>query len=275
MAGLGVGGLGVALAIRPTVENLIGGLVLYMDRPVRIGDYCSFGSHTGIVESIGMRSTQIRALDRTLVSVPNATFADMEIVNWAQCDMMLIRTTVGLRYETDPDQLRYVLVKMREMFHAHPKIDRDTIRVRFVGYGASSLDVEIRVYALTQEWNNFYAIREDVLLRVNEIVKESGTGFAFPSQTVYMGRDDGLDKDRSEAALEKVKSWRRSGQLPFPKLSASRMEKLAGTLDYPPFGSPDARSSKTQPTGASEPLSAEPQTEDTGNTEEQSEPERR
>jgi len=279
MAGLGVGGLGVALAIRPTMENLISGLVLYADRPVRIGDYCNFGSHAGTVESIGMRSTQIRALDRTLISVPNATFADMKIINWAQCDMMLIRTMVGLRYETDPDQLRYVLAKIREMFHAHPKIDRDTIRVRFVGYGASSLDVEIRVYALAREWNEFYAIREDVLLRVNEIVNESGTSFAFPSQTVYMGRDRGLDKDRSDEALNKVDSWRRSGQLPFPKLSASKKEQLEDTLDYPPVGSPDAISSKKRSTEVSEslsaePLSAEPKNKDSGKAKKQAEPER-
>lgn len=272
LAGLGFGGIGVALAIRPTLENLMGGLVLYADRPVRIGDYCSFGTHTGTVESIGVRSTKIRATDRTLISIPNATFANMEIINWAQCDMMLILTVVGLRYETDPDQLRYVLAKMREMFHAHPKIDRDTIRIRFVGYGESSLDIEIRVYALTREWNSFFAIREDVLLRVKEIVNESGTDFAFPSQTVYMGRDDGLDKERSKAAAEEVESWRRSGRLPFPRLSASKMEELSGTLDYPPYGSPDLKTSTPQREDAPEPLSAEPlskkpQTEDNGEKE--------
>jgi MscS family membrane protein len=146
-------------------------------------------------------------------------------------------------------------------------------------YGASSLDVEIRVYALAREWNEFYAIREDVLLRVNEIVNESGTSFAFPSQTVYMGRDRGLDKDRSDEALNKVEFWRRSGQLPFPKLSASKMEQLEGTLDYPPVGSPDAISSKNRPTEVSEspsaePLSAEPKNKDTGSAKKQAEPER-
>ncbi len=275
LAGLGVGGLAVALAIRPTLENLVGGVILYLDRPVRIGDFCSFGTHTGTVESIGVRSTQIRALDRTLISVPNATFADMEIINWAKCDRMQILTMIGLRYETEPDQVRYVLVKLREMFHAHPRIDRDTVRVRFAGYGASSLDVEIRVYALTREWNDFYAIREDVFLRVNEIVRESGTGFAFPSQTLYMGRDDALDKERSHAAMQQVRSWRSSSQLPFPSLTASRIEQLADTLDYPPLGSPDAESSKALASEAAEPLSTEPQLEDTDDAEQKTEPELR
>jgi len=272
LAGLGVGGLAVALAIRPTLENLIGGAILYMDRPVRVGDFCTFGNHTGTIESIGLRSTQVRALDRTLISVPNATFVDMEIINWAKCDRMLILATIGLRYETEPDQLRYVLAMLREMFHAHPKIDRTTVRVRFAKYGASSLDVEIRVYALTREWNEFYAIREDVFLRVNEIVGKSGTGFAFPSQTLYWGRDDGLDKERSSEAMQQVKSWRKSGQLPFPQLAASRIEQLADTLDYPPRGSPGADRSDAPATGAAESLSAEPQLEDTDSAKQQTEP---
>jgi len=255
LAGLGIGGLAVALAIRPTLENLIGGIILFIDQPVRVGDFCTFGTNFGTVENIGLRSTQIRALDRTIITVPNSTFADMEIVNWARCDMMLIRNTIGLRYETEPDQLRYLMVKLREVFVAHPKIDNETVRVRFVGYGASSLDVEIRVYALTREWNDFYAIREDVFLRVNEIVKESGTGFAFPSQTLYLGRDDGLDAERSVEAMRQVGSWRSSGYLPFPYMPRSRREQLADTLDYPPKGSHDARHPDTQSTEQAEPLS--------------------
>jgi MscS family membrane protein len=259
VAGLGVGGLAVALAIRPTLENLIGGIVLYADRPVSVGDFCSFGTNEGTVERIGVRSTQIRALDRTLISIPNATFADMEIVNWAKCDQMQILATIGLRYETEPDQLRYVLAKLREMFLAHPRIDKDTVRIRFVGYGASSLDVEIRVYALTRDRNDLFAIREDVFLRVNEIVAESGTGFAFPSQTLYLGRDEGLDKERSDAAKQHVQSWRRTGQLPFPNTARTQREQIADTLDYPPRGSPEAHNPKSPAAEETEPLSTEPE----------------
>ena len=237
LAGLGFGGLALALAIRPTLENLMGGLILFVDKPVQVGDFCSFGEHTGTVEEVGMRSTKIRALNRTLISVPNANFVNMELVNWARCDKMQILTVIGLRYETEPDQLRLVLARLREMLFAHPKIERTTVRVRFVGYGAYSLDVQIRVYALTQEWNEFYAIREDVFLRVNKIVAESGTSFAFPSQTLYLGRDSGLDQQLSKSAKEKVAGWRRSGKLPFPDPEAVRIDALEGTLDYPPQGS--------------------------------------
>lgn len=239
IAGLGIGGLAVALAIRPTLENLIGGFILFLDKPIRVGDFCTFGSQSGTVESIGVRSTQIRALDRTLISIPNAQFADMQIINWARCDEMLVNETLGLRYETTTDQLRFVLVRIREMFHGHPRIDSDSARVRLAGYGASSIDVSVRVYARTREWNDFFAIKEDIMFRIKEIVEQSGTGFAFPSQTLYLGKDHGVDAKLGEQAEQKVAEWRRTGQLPFPRFAAARLEQLEGRLSYPPRGSPD------------------------------------
>ncbi|MGD8958684.1 MAG: mechanosensitive ion channel family protein, partial [Desulfobacteraceae bacterium] len=259
IAGLGIGGLAVALAIRPTLENLIGGIILYVDQPVRVGDFCSFDDKTGTIESIGVRSTKLRALDRTLISIPNAALADMQLINYAKCDRMLILTTIGLRYETEPDQLRYVLVRIREMLHAHPRVDSETIRVRFFEYGASSLDIQIRIYALTRDWNEFFAIREDVLLRINDLVREAGTGFAFPSQTIYFSRDQGLDEKSSQAAVKAVQTWRRSGKLPFPRLSRERIDRLYGTLDYPPRGSVEAGFPPEDWGEGAEPLSTTPE----------------
>jgi MscS family membrane protein len=267
VAGLGIGGVAVALAIRPTLENLIGGFVLYIDKPIRVGDFCTFGDHTGTVETIGVRSVQIRSLDRTLITVPNAQFADMQIINWARCDQMMIHHIIGLRYETDDDQLRYVLAKIREMFYGHPRIDSDTVRVRFVAYGPSSQDIEIRVYARTREWNDFYAIQEDVLLRISEIVKKSGTGFAFPSQTVYMARDDGLDAELEEKAKLEVAQWRRAGQLPFPRFAAAKLKQVDGRLDYPPHGSPDFNAAEQDFEEGEERLSVEPVKKDSSNPE--------
>lgn len=255
LAGLGIGGLAVALALRPTLENLVGGVMLYFDRPVRVGDFCSFGDQKGTVEGIGIRSTKLRALDRTLISVPNAQFADMQIINWAECDQMLINETIGVRYETEPDQLRYLLARLREMLHSHPRIDSDTVRVRFAGYGSSTLDINIRVYAETREWNDFFAIREDVFLRIYDIVTDSGTGFAFPSQTLYMARDDGLDAARGDAAKATVDRWRKEGKLPFPRLPRDAIERLEGTLDYPPTGSPETAGEDPQDAIGAERLS--------------------
>lgn len=257
VAGLGIGGIAVALAIRPTLENLIGGIILSIDRPVRVGDYCTFGANAGTIENVGIRSTTIRAADRTLISVPNARFVDMELVNWAQCDTMLISAVIGLRFETTPDQIRYLLAEIRKMLHAHPRIDQETIRVRYSGPGASSRDVSIRIHALTREWNEFYAIREDVFLRIDDLVAGAGTDYAFPSQTLYLGRDGGIDDTLREAAEAQVATWRRLNRLPFPKLAKDEISRLRGTLDYPPLGSFDRKNEAGIEDVAPEPLSTE------------------
>ena len=238
LAGLGVGGLAVALAAQKTVENVFGGITVVADRPVRVGDFCRWGDgKVGTVEDIGLRSTRIRTLDRTLVTVPNATFSQLELENFAARDRIRLYAVLGLRYETTPDQLRYVLVEIRKLLRAHPKITPDPARIRFVGFGAYSLDLEVFAYADTSDWNEFLAIREDVFLRVMDVVERSGTGFAFPSNTTYLARDEGVDPERSRAAEQTVQSWRERGELPMPDFDPELARELEGTLDWPPEGS--------------------------------------
>ena len=177
----------------------------------------------------------------------------MQIVNFAHCDSMLLNVQIGVRYETTPDQLRFLLAKIREMLHAHPRIDRESVRVRFSGYADSALMIDLRVYIDTQEWNDFFAVREDVFLRIYDLVIEAGTGFAFPSQTVYLGRDTGIDNKRTDAAEAVIETWRRQGRLPFPSYAVSDIERFEGTLDYPPRGSVTAgraASETAEPLGA-------------------------
>ncbi|MCP4334219.1 MAG: mechanosensitive ion channel family protein [Gammaproteobacteria bacterium] len=257
-AGLGIGGLAIALAIKPPLENLIGGVVLYVDKPVRVGDFFSFGTKMATVESIGIRSIQLRALDRTLITVPNAQFVDLELVNWAKCDQLMINEKIGVRYETTPDQVRYALVKLREMLQAHPRLNSIKVRARFSGFGDSSLNITIRVYAQTQEWDEFHAIREDILLRICDVIAEAGTGFAFSSRTIYMGKDNGLDEETGKRAMEKVEAWRRTGQLPFPSASPEQIKSINDTLDYPPRGSPAVGLEDLEAAADVERLSAEP-----------------
>lgn len=241
LAGLGVGGLAIALAVRPTLENVIGGLTLFADKPVRIGDFCRFGDEYGTVEEIGLRSTRLRKLNDTLVSLPNADFSQRELTNYARRRRWLYRTTLGLRYETSPEQLRYVMAKLREMLLGHPKVSPDWLHVRFDGFGAYSLDVSIFAYIRTREWLNYRAIREDINLRIMDIIKEAGTGFAFPSQTTYLGRDDGFDAGRVQEAETEVQEWRSKGELPFPEFEESTLGEKEDILDYPPEGSPGYR----------------------------------
>jgi MscS family membrane protein len=211
VAGLGVGGLAIALAAQPTVENLIGGLSLFADKPIRVGDLCRYGTEEGTVEAIGIRSTRIRGRDRTLTTMPNGVLSKMPLVSLAKRDQMLIQSVIGVRYETNPEQLRYLLVKIREALLRHPKIDPDLVRVRFVGFGASSLDIELFGYVKTTKRPEFLSVREEIFLQVMDIVNESGTGFAFPSQTLYLGRDSGLDPKRTEKAEAQMRQWRDEG----------------------------------------------------------------
>lgn len=240
VASLGVGGLAIALAVRPTLENIIGGLTLFADKPVRIGDFCRFGDNYAAVEQIGLRSTRLRRLDDTLVTVPNADFSQRELINYTQRNQRLYRMTLGLRYETKPEQLRYVIANLREMLLGHPKVSPDWLHVRFHGFGAYSLDIELFAYIRTKQWLEYRAIREDINLRIMDIVKDAGTGFAFPSQTAYLGRDTGLDAEQAREAEKKVEEWRSAGQLPFPEFDKNLRWEKEDILDYPPVGSPGA-----------------------------------
>lgn len=199
MAGLGIGGVALAFAAQKTVENLFGGVSLSLDQPIRVGDFCKYGSGMGTVEAVGLRSTRIRTLDRTLVSVPNAQLAAVELENFTMRDRFRLFATIGVRYETSPDQIRRLVGSIRELLAAHPKVVQEPLRVRFVGFGASSLDIEIFTYIGTQDINEFYAIREELNLGIMDLVAAIGTGFAFPSQTLYLGRDQGLDPGGSAA----------------------------------------------------------------------------
>ena len=250
VAGAGVGGLAVALAARSTLENFMGTLNLFADRPVREGDLCRYDNDStpdwrpvGRVQSIGLRSTRIRRLDRSLVTIPNAEFAQLHLVNLSACERFLLQTTLGLRFETTDDQLRFVLAQLRELLHAHPETIHtleDPIRVRFTGFGEFSLNVGVRAYIRTTQYNEFLAIQEDILLRVMKLVKQAGTGFAFPSRTLYVGRDGGLDEEGQQAAEKQVREWASAQSLPFPDFPEDYRQNITDTLDYPPEGSPDA-----------------------------------
>ena len=240
-AGLGMGGLAFALATKSTLENLVAGLMIYSDKPIRLGDLCVIGGFSGSVESIGLRSTRLRTIERTLVTIPNAEVATSTLENKSVRDRMLLQTVIGLRYETTPEQLRYVLGRLRELFYGHPKVNEDGLRVRFIGFGAYSLDIEI--YAYLQATTNpvFLEVQEDINLRIMDIVDDAGADFAFPSQTTYLARDTAPDAERVKTAEEQVKTWRDKGELPFPDLSDKTQEAISDQLDFPPRGSPGNR----------------------------------
>lgn len=237
LAALGIGGIALALGAQKTIENFVGSVTLIADRPIRVGDYCKVGDITGTIENIGIRSTRIRTLDRTLVTIPNGTFSSDTIENYAFRDKFKFYDTLSFRKETTPDQLRFLLTELRKVLYAHPKVYEDPARIRFVGVTANSMDLEIFSYLEAADYSGFLAVKEDIMLRMLDVVDRSGTNFAFPSQTVYFGRDTGLSEEKSVKAEAEVENWREDKEMPLPEFTQEQIEALRNKLKYPPEGS--------------------------------------
>lgn len=180
LAGLGVGGLAVALAAQKTIENLFGGLSVIGDRPVLVGDFCRFGSRVGNVIHIGLRSTRIRTLDRTIVSVPNSQFSTMELENFSARDKMWFHPTLKLRRDTTSDQLRQVMSSVREVLQKNPKVEIGSLPVRFINIGDMSYDIEVFAYVSTPDFDEFLGVQQELLLQLMQAVERTGAEFAVP-----------------------------------------------------------------------------------------------
>ena len=187
LAGLGVGGIAVALAAQKTLENVIAGASLIFDQAVRVGDYLKVGELEGTVDHIGLRSTRIRTPARSIVSVPNGQIANMSLETLSARDKFWFHPFVALRYETTTEQMRLVLDGLRLMLTRHAAVETATIRVRFLRLSPFSLDIEVFAYVFAADWPTYLGIQEELLLRLTEVVSEAGTTIALPSQTMYVG----------------------------------------------------------------------------------------
>jgi MscS family membrane protein len=182
LAGVGVGGLAVALAAQKTLENLFGGVAVISDRPVLVGDTCRFGDRTGDVEDIGLRSTRIRTADRTLVTVPNGQFSLMTLENLSRRDKIWFHPRLSLTRETSPAQIRQLLDSISRLLDSNPKVDPGGRSVRFAAVGAYSLDFDISAYVLTANDDEFSRVQQELLLGILEAVEAAGTRLALPTQ---------------------------------------------------------------------------------------------
>lgn len=180
LAGLGVGGLAVALAAQKTIENLFGGISVITDRPVLVGDLCQFGGQMGTVEDIGLRSTRIRTNDRTVVTVPNSSFSTMTLENYSRRDRLWFHPTLQLRRETTSGQVREMMDLLDKMLREHPMIDVGGVPIRFTKIGDQSLQLEIFAYVRTSDGDEFLKVQTELLLRFLDASAERGIGFAIP-----------------------------------------------------------------------------------------------
>jgi MscS family membrane protein len=204
LAGLGIGGIALALAAQKTLEDLFGGITIVTRKAVRVGDFCQLADQMGTIEEIGLGSTRVRTLNHTVVTIPNAKVSQMSLENYSLRQKIWFHHVFGLRSDTSPEQMRQVLSQVTQLLRGDQRVERESARIRFIQFAASSLQVEIFAYITTTDYNAFLAIQEELLLRIMDIIAESGTRISLPSQITYLDRDDrsGADGVRSVAEVE-------------------------------------------------------------------------
>jgi MscS family membrane protein len=219
LAGLGIGGVALALGAQKTVENFLGGVFLLSDRALAVGDTCSIGDRVGVVEDITLRSVRLRTSDQSLLSIPAGALAQTGIENFASRDKILVKSTLRLRYGTSVEQLRRILEGIRTLLDENPKIETGTSRIRLVNFGVEAIELELFAFVLTADVPEFLAVREDLLLEIAAIVEAAGSSFAQPTQFIYMDGGPGADTQLSSSAARDPDSGNdvRSAQLPTTK----------------------------------------------------------
>ncbi|TFH89492.1 mechanosensitive ion channel family protein [Vibrio ouci] len=183
---LSLGGMAIALAIRPTLENLIGGVILYLDKAIQVGDYCEFEGTSGTVEAIGIRSTKIRALDRTLITIANGHMVRMKLTNYSRRDKFHLCTTLSVTYDTPAEAMSLVIEDLYGYLEQHAQVAKQPLRVHFARFAPSSLDIDIHAYVYALDRTQFLTFQQQILLDMAQILAHRQIVFAYPSQTLYL-----------------------------------------------------------------------------------------
>jgi len=186
LAGLGVGGIAVALALQKPMEDIFGAITLYTQQPIRVGDFCRIGTATGTIEEIGLRTTRVRTLANTLIAIPNGRLATEPIDNISARKKILYRTNLRLKYDTSPEQLQQILDGVRELFDSFEKVLPEGHRVRFKEIGSDALLVELYAYLDTTSWTEYLELAENLNIQTLDIVAKAGTSLALPAQTLHI-----------------------------------------------------------------------------------------
>lgn len=192
VAGLGLGGIAVAFAAQKTIENMFGAASIAGDRAFQVGDFVSIGSDVGNVEDVGLRSTRLRTLARTLVTIPNGVVVAGRIENFTARDRILFNPTVGVVYGTTAEQMRSIRDAIMRRLEEHPRVHQPDHRVRFRSFGDSSLNIEVLCWVATQEFAEFLEVAEELNFAIAEEVERAGSSFAFPTRTVVMQNAEGI-----------------------------------------------------------------------------------
>ncbi|HUN61951.1 MAG TPA: mechanosensitive ion channel family protein [Candidatus Sulfotelmatobacter sp.] len=204
LAGLGIGGLALALAAQKTFENIFGGVSLLMDKAVQVGDFCEIGGKLGTVEDIGLRSLKLRTLDQNLLVVPNGALAQMQFQNMKSRPKLLLNQTFLLRIETQIEQLKRILDGIQRYLDEHPSVESGSSRIRVNTFAKAAFELELWAYVKTGDWAKFTGIRQSIILDLAQIVEEAGARFAAPTCLTYLSTaaDDALEKVKVAASSD-------------------------------------------------------------------------
>jgi MscS family membrane protein len=193
VASLGIGGLAFALAAKDTAANLFGGLTLLADKSLKINDWVKINSVEGIVENIGLRTTKIRTFEKSLITVPNQILANTPIENFSKRGIRRIKFRVGLTYDTTSQTIQNIVNSIENMLKTHKDISQDaTMLVRFDKFEDSSLSIFVYTFTNTSNWAKYLEIKEDINLQIIKIIENHKSDFAYPSQTLYIKKDDNV-----------------------------------------------------------------------------------
>ncbi len=185
IAGLGIGGLAISLAAKDALANLFGGIVLITEKPFTIGDWIKTPNVEGTVEDISFRSTKVRTFAQALVTIPNAKLADEYITNWSKMGKRQVTFNLGLTYDTPKDKIENVVQSIRDLLKNHPEIHQETIFVSVDEYQDYGLDVLLYFFTKTTDWGKYLEVREEINLKILDIIEESGAHIAVPAQKLY------------------------------------------------------------------------------------------
>ena len=189
IAGLGIGGLALALAAKESLENLFGSAAIFLDKPFVVGDLVTVGGITGTVEKVGFRSTRIRTLEKSYVTIPNKMMVDAELDNLSLRTFRRVKFNIGVLYGTKMSTIKSIVKKIQQYIDEHPHTNQDG-QVKFMDFGSSSLDIMVMYFIDTMDYSFFLNIKEEINYKIMEIVEAEESDFAFPTQTIHLNKEN-------------------------------------------------------------------------------------
>jgi MscS family membrane protein len=198
LAGLGIGGIALALAAQKTLENVFGGISIIMGGAVRVGDSCKIADEIGTIEDISLGSTRIRTADRTIITIPNSKVSQMNVSNYSMREKYWFHHVLGLALDTSSGQIRELLHHIADLLHAEPRVESDSARVRFIAFASASLSIEVSAYVRTNDYADFLEVQQDLLLRIMDVIAASGASIAVPVQRALISREKEQAADQQE-----------------------------------------------------------------------------